>query len=621
MSQSESNSLPSIAVDTGGTFTDAIGRWGERIATAKQPSTPQDPSLAVRSVVRDVLRQLGASEAAVLVHGTTVATNALLEQTGAETWLVTNTGFGDLLRIGRQARADLYALEPRNPPPLVTGSIEVPGRMLADGTILEPVDLDSLRAALEALDERPLSFAVCLLHSYHDPQQEEAVADTIRECRPTDSLSLSSRILPVFREVERASTTAANASVQPLMVDYLGRLRDVAKHVRVMGSAGGQLTLEQARERPVLTALSGPAGGVVAALEVAAAEGGVISFDMGGTSTDVAVCRGELPVRHSSRVGAYAIHVPMLDIHTVGAGGGSLARVDAGGALRVGPESAGANPGPACYGRGLRATVTDANVVLGRLPADTKLGGELALEPARALRAVEEVATALGVTVDRAAHGIIEIAVQTMARAVRKISVERGLDPRDYSLCAFGGAGGLHACDLAEALGMTRVLVPAHAGVLSAVGMLQGRAAATRSRTVLNAAQTMPSVRATLLGAAKDALGGPGSDSTCEVSARYSGQSFELLVPYDGEWSTSSEQFQAAHEARFGYRLPTAVEPVTLHVRAEGPRPSPWSPREAATAARLVGPTTVVRMACAVFVATGWAGEVRPDGSIVLERA
>lgn len=621
MSKPESSSLPSIAVDTGGTFTDAIGRWGDRVATAKLPSTPSDPSLAVRSVVKEVLRQFAAPEASVLVHGTTVATNALLEQAGAETWLVTNAGFGDLLRIGRQARADLYALEPRNPPRLVAGSIEVPGRMLADGSVLEPLGLDSLRATLMELDETPRSFAVCLLHSYSDPNHEEEVGRTIRECRPMASLSLSSRILPVFREVERASTTAANASVQPLMVDYLGQLRDVAVQVRVMGSAGGQLTLEQARERPVLTALSGPAGGVVAALEVASSDGGVISFDMGGTSTDVALCRGELPVRHSSRVGAFPIHVPMLDIHTVGAGGGSLARVDTGGALHVGPESAGADPGPACYGRGEQATVTDANVVLGRLPAETKLGGELAIDRERAVRAVTLVARALNVSMERAARGIIEIAVQTMARAVRKISVERGVDPREYALCAFGGAGGLHACELADALGMKRVLVPAHAGVLSAVGMLQGRAVATRSRTVLNNAETMPTVREVLQRDAKDALGEAAASTQTEVSARYSGQSFELLVPYDGDWADSAERFAEAHEARFGYRLSGDVEPVTLHVRAEGSPPARWSPREEADLSKLVGPTTVVRMACTVYVAAGWAGEVRPDGSITLERA
>lgn len=620
MTQPESSSFPSIAVDTGGTFTDAIGRWGTHTATAKLPSTPGDPSEAVRAVVREVLRQLGANESGVLVHGTTVATNALLEQAGAETWLVTNAGFGDLLRIGRQARAELYALEPKSPPALVSGAIEVPGRMLADGTTLEPVDLDALRLALDALDDLPRSFAVCLLHSYNDSRDEEAVGEVIRRERPSDSLSLSSHILPVFREVERASTTAANASVQPLMVDYLGRLRDVANQVRVMGSAGGQLTLDQARARPVLTALSGPAGGVVAALEVSATAGGVISFDMGGTSTDVAVCRGALPVRHASHVGAYSIHVPMLDIHTVGAGGGSLARVDTGGALRVGPESAGASPGPACYGRGEQATVTDANVVLGRLPADTKLGGHLPLDADRATRSVADIAAELGVTVERAAHGIIDIAVQTMARAVRKISVERGLDPRDYALCAFGGAGGLHACDLADALGMRRVIVPAHAGVLSAVGMLQGRAAATRSRTVLNAAAAMPGLREALILEAGEALGESATSSTCEVSARYSGQSFELLVRYDGEWDAAASRFESAHEARFGYRLPVEVEPVTLHVRAEGPRPKAWSPREEVEPADLVGPTTLVRMACTVFVAEGWAGRVRAEGAIELER-
>ena len=611
-----------VAVDTGGTFTDAIGRLRDRTATAKVRSTPDDPSRAVRESVEEVLRELGATEAELLVHGTTVATNALLERAGAETWLVTNAGFGDLLRIGRQARPDLFALEPRLPAPIVAGSIEVEGRMTADGRELEPLRLDGLRAALAALDDRPRSFAVCLLHSYRDASHEERVAEVIREVRVGDSLSLSSHILPVFREVERASTTAANAAVQPLMVEYLGRLASIANRVAVMGSAGGRLTLEQAMERPVLTSLSGPAGGVVAALAIARRRGsrGVISFDMGGTSTDVALCHGALPVRHASSVGPYPIHVPMLDIHTVGAGGGSLARVDAGGALRVGPESAGADPGPACYGHGLQPTVTDANVVLGRLPRSARLGGHLELDGERATASIDALAEELGVSRERAAEGVLAIAVQTMAGAIRKISVERGLDPRDYALCAFGGAGGLHACDLADELGMDTVVVPAHAGVLSAVGMMQGRAASTRSQTVLNSLNEMPAARAALEEAASDALGERVETVTPEVSARYRGQSFELVVPYDSEWSASVAAFEDAHERRFGYRLDTEVEPVTLHVRAQGVAPPVWHPREQSVARSVVGPEQLIRKATTVYVADGWCAEALADGDIELRR-
>lgn len=611
-----------IAVDTGGTFTDAIGRCGDRIATAKVRSTPDDPSRAVRESVAAVLRSLGSREAELLVHGTTVATNALLERAGAETWLVTNAGFGDILTIGRQARPHLFALEPTRPASIVAGSLEVAGRMTADGSELEPLCLDGLRESLDAFDETPRSFAVCLLHSYRDPSHEQSVAKLIRIARPNDTLSLSSQILPVFREVERASTTAANAAVQPLMVDYLGRLASVARRVAVMGSAGGRLTLDQAMERPVLTSLSGPAGGVVAALAVARRRGvaGVISFDMGGTSTDVALCAGILPVRHESSVGPYPIHVPMLDIHTVGAGGGSLARVDAGGALRVGPESAGADPGPACYGRGVRPTVTDANVVLGRLPTSARLGGHLQLDGARSNAALDSLASELGVSRERAAEGVLAIAVQTMAGAIRTISVERGLDPRDYALCAFGGAGALHACALADELGMQAIVIPAHAGVLSAVGMMQGRAASTRSKTVLNASAEMPTVCAALEVAATDALGEPAQTVRREVSARYRGQSFELVVPYDEEWSRSVQAFEAAHEERFGYRLDAEVEPVTLHVRAEGAAPQSWHPLEPVDAQTLVGPAHLVRKDTTVYIAEGWHANAAAGGDIELRR-
>ena len=610
------------AVDTGGTFTDAIARLGDRVATAKVRSTPADPSIAVRDAIDAVVRELGADHAAVLVHGTTVATNALLERRGAETWLVTNEGFADLLLIGRQARPDLFALEPVLPPPILTGSLEVPGRLTVDGDELEPLVTDGLASQLAALDGTPRSFAVCLLHSYRNAAHEERVADVIAAVRPGDSLSLSSQVLPVFREVERASTTAANAAVQPLMTDYLSRLSDAADRVAVMGSAGGRLTLTEAIARPVLTALSGPAGGVIASLGVARRVGasGVISFDMGGTSTDVAVCSEALPIRHASRVGPYPIHVPMLDIHTVGAGGGSLARVDAGGALRVGPESAGAEPGPACYGVGTAPTVTDANVVLGRLPADAKLAGHLSLDGARARSAVERVAVPLGVEVDRAAHGIIEIAVQTMAAAIRKVSVERGLDPRAFVLCAFGGAGGLHACDLADELGMRRVIVPAHAGVLSAVGMLQGRASTTRSRTVLGDLARLPSVLESLAADASEALGESVSGVIPQVSARYQGQSFELVVPYEGDWPSAAAAFEDAHEQRFGYRLDVEVEAVTLHVRVQGEAPQEWAPPEMVAPRELEGPASIVREASTIYVAEGWSASVLDTGAVELER-
>lgn len=637
---SSPDSIPLIAaVDTGGTFTDAVARRGDRVAVAKVPSTPDDPSRAVASALERVSAELGAERVDVLVHGTTVATNALLERRGAPTWLVTNAGFEDLLAVGRQTRQSLYALEPVSRPVLVPRDqvVGVAGRLDRHGVELEPLALDALDAVLDTLRREGASpaWAVCLLHAYANPAHEQAVAARIRAVFPDASLSVSSDVLPVFREVERASTTVANAFVQPLMTRYLARLGGLAERVAVMASSGGRLTLGAAQARPALTALSGPAGGVVAALHVARSESGfggaapiegVISFDMGGTSTDVALCREALPIRHESEVGPFPIHLPTLDIHTVGAGGGSIASVDAGGALAVGPESAGADPGPACYGRGERATVTDANVVLGHLPADTLLGGEHPIYPERARQAVQGVADALGVSLERAAEGILEVAVETMARAIRKVSVERGVDPRDLALCAFGGAGGLHACALAEALGMTRVVVPAHAGLLSAVGMLRGVAVAERSRTVLGLDATgLTQVFGDLERDAEGALGEPTASATLSVDLRYAGQSFELAVPWQASAApleSACAAFEEAHEERFGYRLDAAIEPVTARVRLEGALPSPLEVREAGVVpTTVVGPAPVVQLASTTWVAAGWVATLAADGALWIERS
>lgn len=622
-----------VAVDTGGTFTDAVARCGDRVEVAKVPSTPDDPSRAVIAAVSELAERYGRALADVLVHGTTVATNALLEGKGAETWLVVNAGFEDLLAIGRQSRAQLYALEPEDRLVLVPSArtVGVGGRVTARGEELAPLDLGALEACVEGLDEAPRSWAICLLHAYRDGRHEAEVERFLRRARPADSISRSSAILPVFREVERASTTVANAFVQPVMARYLGALEGAAARVAVMGSSGGRLTLDAAIGRPVLTALSGPAGGVVAALHVAREHGvpGVVSFDMGGTSTDVALCRDELPLRHASEVGPYPIHVPMLDIHTVGAGGGSVAEVDAGGALRVGPRSAGADPGPACYGRGVEATVTDANVVLGRLPADVLLGGRVPIEPERARKAVGAVAAQLGVALERAAEGIVAIAVEKMARAIRKVSVERGADPRELVLCCFGGAGGLHACALADALGMDHVIVPAHAGLLSAVGMLRGRAVADRSRTVLGRTPAeIVAESGALVEEARGALGEPALEVSVRLELRYVGQSFELDAPLDtgldGEAGVEAavRAFEDAHEARFGYRLEAPVEPVTVRVRVSGEAPPPLSVGEPYSGeARVVGPASIVQLASTTWVAPGWVAECAPRGDVVMRRA
>jgi N-methylhydantoinase A len=617
-----------VAIDTGGTFTDAVGRRGDRVAVAKVRSTPDDPSRAVRAALDEVVSALGAARADVLIHGTTVATNALLEGRGAETWFVTNAGFEDLLAIGRQAREELYALEPSPRPLLVPRSrtVGVSGRIDGSGAELEPLDLASLDDVLRALPEGRRSWAICLLHAYRTPDHEQAVAARIRAIRPGDAVSLSSEIMPVFREVERAATTVANAFVLPVMERYLGRLEGVAGEIAIMASSGGRIPLDVARTLPAQTALSGPAGGVVAALQVAREHGvaGVVSFDMGGTSTDVALCRDTLPIRHASRVGAHPIHLPMLDIHTVGAGGGSVAEVDPGGALGVGPRSAGAEPGPACYGTGTEATVTDANVVLGRLPASTMLGGRLPIDRRRAEAAVGDIAATLGVTLERAAEGIIAVAVEKMAQAIRRISVERGEDPRELALCAFGGAGALHACALAEALGMRKVIVPPHSGLLSAVGLLRGRAVAERSQTVLDrTGPDIASVAERLVADAERALGEPVDRRAVTLELRYVGQSFELGVSYDDrDLERAAVRFAEAHGERFGYVLEGKVEPVTVRVRVEGKAPEvPGITEEATPQSALAGPASLVHLASTTWVAPGWTAQVHSSGALTMTRS
>ena len=614
-----------VAVDTGGTFTDAVGVVGGSAAIVKVPSTPRDPAAAVREAVALILDELGVSSASLLVHGTTVATNALLEGRGAETHLVTNAGLEDLLEIGRQNRAELYALEPRPRAALIPPErrIGVDGRRGPHGECIEPLDVAPLVAHVTSLDDSPRSWAVCLLHAYASGADEEVLAAELGRLRPNDPVSVSSRVLPVFREVERASTTVANAFVATVMGAYLRRLHGVADEVAVMSSSGGRLQLEAARALPAATALSGPAGGVVAALDLAHRRGldGVVSFDMGGTSTDVSLCRGSLPIRHAATIGEHPIHLPTLDIHTIGAGGGSIARVDAGGALAVGPESAGADPGPACYGRGTEATVTDANVVLGRLPAGTLLAGRVPIDATRAKEAVGRVADRLEMPIQDAAEGIVRVAVEKMARAIRRVSVERGADPRALALCCFGGAGGLHACALAETLGMTAIVVPPAAGVFSAVGLSLAVPVAERSRTVLGRTDSEAErARATLIAAASETLGGGAVRTVSRLDMRYEGQSFELAVPFDSDVETARQAFAQAHHDRFGYGLDAPVVAVTVRVRLEGEAPGVEPARTPAEPEMVSGPRALVSLGSTTWVAPGWQGEREGDGTLVLGR-
>lgn len=599
-------STPLLAVDTGGTFTDLVLLDDGEIRTLKVPSTPDDPSRAVLDGIEEIL---GARRPFVLLHGSTVATNALLERRGAKVVFVTNEGFEDVIEIGRQNRPQLYALVGHRLPPLVAREdrIGIRGRLGPDGEEITPLDAARLSVLADEIREHGAeSVAVCLLHAYADAGHEEAVAAALSHLDVP--VSVSSRLLPEFREYERASTTVLNAYVAPVMDRYLGRLdaESDADRVTIMGSNGGALPIDRARREPVHTVLSGPAGGVVGALTWGKRAGheSILSFDMGGTSTDVSLCPGRPLRTREFSIGGQPAAIPVLDIHTVGAGGGSIARVDAGGALRVGPQSAGAVPGPICYGRGgTEITVTDAHVWLGRLPADAFLGGDRALDRTALEGPLSHIADALGGSLDDAAEGVLAVADTAMERALRVISVERGYDPVDFAVVAFGGAGALHVVELTDRLGAKKAIVPPDPGLLSAYGMLASPVTQEASRTVLlsteepDVEERVTASLADLEAGARSAMESEGVDPAALsvehwIDARYAGQSFELSVPATG-WA---EAFHTAHEERYGYRRSeTPLEAVTLRVVVSAPAPmvaaTPLD--EADTAPRLVARTVV----------------------------
>jgi len=577
------NASPAIlAVDTGGTFTDLVLLRGGAVRTLKIPSTPSDPAQAVLDGARRIVSE---GERFVLLHGSTVATNALLERRGARVVLVTNSGFEDVIEIGRQNRPQLYALVGHRPPPLVSreNRLGVPGRLGPRGEEVDQLDPTVLEALATLVEERRAeSVAVCLLHAYANPEHERLVADALAATGLP--LSVSSELLPEFREYERTSTTVVNAYVAPVMSRYLGRLSEDsgAERVTIMGSNGGAIPVARARREPVHTVLSGPAGGVVGALTWARRAGHerVLSFDMGGTSTDVSLCPGQPLRTREFDIDGQPVAIPVIDIHTVGAGGGSLARVDAGGALRVGPQSAGAAPGPICYGQGgTGVTVTDAHVWLERLPVDAFLGGQGHLDRSAVEGPLGAIAGALGGSLEAAAEGVLAVADAAMERALRVISVERGYDPADFAVLAFGGAGGLHVAELTRRLGAARALVPPDPGLLSAYGMLASPVSRESSRTVLvsTAADGTESLMAEVFAeleaqARREMLdeGTPEESLTIQrsVDARYMGQSFELRVGAT-RWV---ESFHSLHQERYGYRRPsTPVEAVTLRVVVTAP--------------------------------------------------
>lgn len=601
---------PLVGIDVGGTFTDFVvlertPAGGAALRIHKVSTTPDDQS---RAIVRG-LEEMGlfaAHSRVQIVHGMTVATNALLERKGARTALLTTAGFGDVLLIGRQNRPHLYRLSQQRPPLLVDDPLrlEIDGRLDAAGHEITALDETAIGALADALAAAQVeSLAIVFLFSFRNPAHEQRAAALLRARLPDLPLSLSSEILPEYREYERTATTVINAYVQPLVARYLTRLEKAlagsdakaAPSVRIMQSNGGAIGLGQAAEQAARLVLSGPAGGVVGAFELARQAGPsapvrLITFDMGGTSTDVALCPGAIPTTAESAIGDLPLRLPVIDIHTVGAGGGSIAWLDAGGALRVGPQSAGAVPGPVAYGRGgTEPTVTDANLVLGRLDPGGFLGGrgDVTLDLEAARRALARLGDTLGLSAEAAALGVLRVANATMERALRRVSVERGHDPRLFTLLPFGGAGPLHACDLSAALGVRRILIPPFPGVLSAYGMLVAGIATDASQSILRPAAALaqdpaPVTQslAELEARVRDVLRREGID-TPEIDAaldlRYRGQSYELTVPLalpatGAAVAAAVEAFHAHHAQRYGYAMTgEPVEAVTLRVRAHAP--------------------------------------------------
>jgi N-methylhydantoinase A len=651
-----------LGVDVGGTFTDAVLFDGDEVHTAKTPTTPGDESEGVLAAITAVIERAGATAGNIerFVHGMTVGTNALLEERGARTVLVTTNGFEDVLEIGRQDRPELYRLCAPKPAPLVAPDhrIGAGGRMGPDGE-LEPLDKDEpgeIAAAIEELG--PEAVAICLLFSYLDSSHEERIAEEIRSRIPGVHVSASHEVLPRFREYERTSTTVVDAYLSPLLSRYLSALADASDSAgipapEIMRSSGGVAPWQEAARQGAWSVLSGPAGGAVGAglLAQLSGTGDAVGLDMGGTSCDVCVIEGgRAQITESREIGGRVIQLPMVDVHTVGAGGGSIGWVDHGGALRVGPKSAGAQPGPACYGRGgTEATVTDANLVLGRLAPDSSLAGELELDPEAASAAVEALGKKLGLDELQTATGIVRLANAEMVRALRVVTVNRGVDPREFALLPFGGAGPMHAAELAAEMGMSRMICPRAGGVLSALGLLASARRRDTARTVMMrpAELTAEAVAAAVEELRASLSGGMNADTeTISYELRYEGQSFEL--PVEAGPDPSSEElargFAQAHEQRYGFEVPDApVELVAIRLALEGVAPKP-EPRAAegeltessrrvrfgdewhdALVARgeppagtcLEGPAVLEMPESTLVLPAGWTAEVDEHGSVI----
>jgi N-methylhydantoinase A len=647
-----------LGIDTGGTFTDFVYFDGRQIQVHKVLSSPEAPE---RAILRGIEEMGLDTDGLNVIHGSTVATNAVLEGKGVRTAYITNRGLKDVLTIGRQARASLYELQPQAPSPPVPESLclETGGRLGADGSEIEPLtgqDLCQLKTRL--IELAPEAVAINLLFSFQDDRFEKTIESIVPK---TMFCTRSSRVLPEMREYERGMATWLNAYVGPLMEGYILRLKEGLRDARlaVMQSHAGTISAAQAGKHAVRLLLSGPAGGLQGARHVASMAGihKLLSFDMGGTSTDVALIDGQIRLTSEGHIDRYPVAVPMVDMHTIGAGGGSIAWLDAGGMLQVGPESAGARPGPACYGQGgQKPTVTDANLILGRLPRQTALGGGMSVDIEKSRQAFVPLAEAMGCRIEEAANGVIRIANDHMAQALRVISVQRGLDPRAYSLTCFGGAGGLHVCELAELLDMDKALVPIHGGVLSALGML----VAPPSRQLSHAFnRRLTECSNTEIEAALDSLAAQGRtelehDGIMEIAThynldlRYEGQSSSLRLPWEDITGTL-EAFHQLHESRFGHRLDIPVEVVNLRAGLEGKQEPPPLPHletkkpakpiafenlqgctdpvpvyerlELMTGQELQGPGLITEKVSTTLISAGWTCQVDDYGNLILSRS
>ena len=652
-----------LGIDTGGTFTDFIFYREGRLLTHKVLSTPKAPELAILQGIKD----LGLTDTDItIVHGSTVATNAVLEGKGVTTAYISNHGLGDILSIGRQTRHELYNLQPEkiSPPVAKEYCLETGGRISASADVVESLSqqqLDDLLIQLKKL--APQSVAINLLFSYLDDEAEKRIADIVPE---NIFVSRSSEVLAEFKEYERGIATWLNSYVGPLVQGYLQRLQDALPNasIAVMQSAGGTIAAELAGQQAVNMLLSGPAGGLAAAKYMGdiTSQQRLLTFDMGGTSTDVAMIDGELQLSNEGEIAGYPVAIPMVDMHTIGAGGGSIASIDAGSLLQVGPESAGADPGPACYGNAkldqeIAATVTDANLVLGRLRADAFLGGGMSLDIDAARKAIKPIAEKLKLSIEDAAAGIISIANEHMAHALRVMSVQRGIDPKELSLVSFGGAGGLHVCALADALAMSRAMVPRYAGVLSALGMLVAPRARQLSQTfnhLLNELKNREIEQSFAELYQKGLLelnqeGVLEKDLIAEYSldCRYLGQSYFLNV----KWlniESAEQYFQELHEKRYGHKLELEVELVNLRLSLRSKAKEIQLPiiesdkaRQKNNTAKLVGienevpifnrddlacnekimgPALITETVSTTYLAADWFCEVDKSGCLLLEK-